>query len=610
MTPSLALRCELKADESLPSWISRLAVHNGVETAREFCLDIGLTFQACVDGRPNALAKLYALTGTSIPALEHASIKPAGTEYDVGGQRFARSMLRRSNVHVCPICIDQDLYGSHRADEAAYGRLEWLLTVFRSCPYHHCAIVSLVQSTRPQTHDFARHMREAGAGLVCVEERIVPRQPSSLEAYVRARLANRPTGADWLDSLAMHAVITTCEMLGLVITLGADVKMKTLSDQALHDAGRAGFDIARHGHRAVLDCMANISRRHPYNRSGRQGPATVFGPFYRTMVAGRRTDAFEPVRELIREHVVTTMPVGPGDQILGKPVERRVWHSLVTAARESNRHPMRLRKGLEAAGLLEPGHEHLSDHFVLLDAERIAPFLKSYGRGLSVNKAYQHINSGRTQFDLLAGHGLVRPYVVHRGSRNDDRATYTPADLDAFICRLREGAVPVEQTDLQRRTIPQAAKRMRCSSVDIVTLILNRKLRWTGYLRDVPGYLGVVVDIPELDTLRNTIDLGGVPVKKAIKILRTTVYVMHGLIREGYFSLRTVHDPRAWMPYDIIDRAELDHFNATYISVYQLSKTFDIHHSRIFREMADIPPAITKAQVGATFYRRDKIPNF
>lgn len=610
MKPTLALRCDLKVDESLPSWISRLALHNGVETAREFCLDMGLTFQACVDGCPDALAKLTALTGTSIQTLEHACIKPAGTEYDVGGQRFARSMLRRSNVHVCPICIDQDLYGSHQAGEAAYGRLEWLLTVFRSCPYHHCAIVSLVQSTRPQTHDFALHMREANADIDCIEERIVPRRPSGLEAYVRARLANRPTGADWLDSLAMHAAITTCEMLGIVRTHGADVKTKTLSDQALHDAGRTGFDIARHGESAILELMADISRQHPYNRSGRQGPATVFGPFYRTMVTGRRADAFEPIRDLIREHVITTMPVGPGDQILGKPVERRVWHSLVTAARESNRHPMRLRKGLEAAGLLEPGHERLSDHFVLLDAERIAPFLETYARGLSANKAHKYMNCGPKQFELLTAHGYVRPYIVHRGGRDDDRATYAPADLDAFINHLRASAVPVQQTDLRRRTIPKAAKRLRCSSAEIVKHIINKQLRWVGCLDDVRGYLSLVVDVYELDALRNSTDVGGVPVNNAIKILRTAYYVMHGLIREGYFKRRTVRDPRAWKPYDVNERAELDKFNTTYISIYQLSKLHDVHHSRIMKEMANIKPAITKAQVGATFYRRDMIPKF
>ncbi|UIY45319.1 TniQ family protein [Methylobacterium radiotolerans] len=584
-----------------------MAAHNGAETAREFCLDMGFTFQACVDGRPDALVKLSALTGTPIQTLKRACIKPVGTEYDVSSQRFSHAMLRRMNVHVCPICVDQDQVGQARVDIAPYGRLEWLLTVFRACPYHHCAIVNLVQSRRMQTHDFARHMGEMNAGGVCVEERIIPRHPSNLEAYVRARLANRPTGADWLDGLAMHVVITTCEMLGIVMTLGADVKSRALTEGMLHDGGHAGFEIARHGQQAVLDVMADLNRQHHANKTVRRGPATVFGLFYRTMLAGRRSDAFEPVREIIREHVITTTPVGPGDHILGKPVQRRVWHSIVTAARESNRHPMRLRKGLGSAGLLEPGHENLSNHFVLLDAERISPFLETYARGLSANKAFIYINCNRQQFDALADHGVIQPFVAHRGGRSDKRPTYSTRDLDFFIKQLRSGAVPIVKTDLRRKTISAAAKRLRCSSVEIVKLILDKKLCWKGYLPDVPGYFGTLVDVDELHALRNATTCDGLLIKEVAKILKTKEIVIRRLIREGYLTPRTVRDHRVWMPYLVIDYDNIEYFNRTYISFHALRQQFGTNNVSVANIMVDVEPAITRSQVGATFYRRDAI---
>src|SRR3546814_5063239 len=62
--------------------------------------------------------------------------------------------------------------------------------------------------------------------------------------------------------------------------------------------------------------------------------------------------AYDPVREVIRQHIIETMPVGPSDHIFSIPVEARRVHSIRSAAQEAGAHPKRLRKLLHAAGYI------------------------------------------------------------------------------------------------------------------------------------------------------------------------------------------------------------------------------------------------------------------
>ena len=80
--------------------------------------------------------------------------------------------------------------------------------------------------------------------------------------------------------------------------------------------------------------------------------------------------AFDPLRDLVGDFIRTRFPVGPGDIVFGKPVERRVLHSIRTLSKETGLHPKRLRKLLEAAGALPDGSADLADGNYLFDAQR------------------------------------------------------------------------------------------------------------------------------------------------------------------------------------------------------------------------------------------------
>lgn len=614
MTARLALTCQLAADESLSSFISRLAVRNRVSSAQDFCLDMGLTFQDCIDGDQTALTKLATLTGVSLEALEWGTLRRDGHAFRLRAERLSKASVRRSRIYVCPCCLQDDIGAlGETAEPAPYGRTEWLLAVFRSCPTHACALVEIADALLrgPSTlHDFALHLRGLESKIAELATATIPRAPSRLESYTRDRLNGVATDASWLDGLDLHAAITTCEMLGALATLGATVKTKTLSQEAWHQAGDAGCRIARSGEAGVRAVFSDVQRVHPIGRSGREGPNTVFGFFYEWLANDQKAPAFEPVRDLMRRHIIETMPVGPGDVVIGQPVEKRILHSIWTASQETGRHPKRLRKVLTAAGFIGEDHKGYPDHLVLFDAERAQTFLDADQDCIPLKQVETYLNTGRVHARILAEQGFIKPFVSHIGGRDKRRASYATADLDAFLANLLEGAEPVSVAQDPAHTIPAAAKRANCTAAEIVRLILGKKLAWVGQLQNAVGYLSVLVDVPEIKRHVHGPAYEGVTARAAEKILGTTTAVVASLIRHGYLPRRTVINPINRCPVELIDLMDLEKFCDSYVSLSQICKAKNLSPRIVADRLKGVSPAFGKPEVPATFYRRVSIPDF
>ena len=609
MSPPLSLRCELAADESVPSWVSRLAMCNGVASAREFCLDMGLTFQACIDGEPAALAKLCALTGTPVHALERASIKPDGKDFLLRGERISKLMLRRLRMRACPVCVLQDFEATECTGEPApYGRTTWQLSVFRTCPRHGCALIDTAEGARKTLHDFAWHFRDRRAEMARCADAGLRRRPSCLERYVDDRLEGRPTGAPWLDRLELHAAVATCEMLGVSVTLGGAARIKDLSDDALHRAGDVGCTAAFGGEGAIRNALSDVYGRHDFKSSRWEGASGIYGHLYKSLAFTRQEAAFEPVRDILHRHIVETMPVGPGDIVLGRVVERRVNHSIVTAARETGRHSKRLRKVLATAGLIRADHADLPDFAVIFSAEQARPVLADDADSLTFSEVATYLGTGAVQTSLLVDHDFIRPHVDYRGGQNERRGCYARKDLDAFLARLVEGAEPVDAAPKSLFSIPSAAIRARCSGVDVIRLILEKKLTRLARNTSVAGYFAVLVDPGEIKYRLDHGIEGGVTVGVARSLLWTTTPVVKALIEEGYLRARSI--PHKLYPKNIyiIERNVIEDFHREFVLISELSKLNHRRYCNISRALSDIEPAFVIGNARTRFYRRDSIP--
>lgn len=610
MRPRLAIRCDLIADESVPSWVSRLAACNRVRSANEFCLDMGLKFQACANGRPEALVKLSKLTGTSLDALERASIVQSGQNFMLRGERFTKRMLRRLKVRVCPSCLNTDLeVAAATRAHAIYGRTLWQLSVIRTCPIHTCALVPIADSAAHARHDFTLNLRDHQKRIRELAQRPIPQHPSALEAYVMDRLDRRPTGAPWLDHLDLNIAIATCELLGASMTLGATADISTLSDTELHGIGHAGFEVARTGEAGIRAALSQMQASYVSRRTGRTGPRAVFGPIYWSVAHKNRDPGFGPVRDLLRRHIIETMPVGPGDVVLNHRVEKRVLHSIRTAARETGRHPKRLRKILAAAGLIASDHSKYSSRNVLFDAEAARHLLGESDNKISIAAIASYLGSDRRQANMLIRGGYIRPRIDHSGKHDTHRKTYAKRDLDALFGDIYRRAHVTKTYDEPICDVLRAASNSGIPAVDILALIQQGKLSWIGRKPGPTGYPSVLVDSSEIKRIVWGSGSEGVTMADATASLATSRSVVVALVREGYLSQSAASRPASSRGLRMVDRQSLEEFQRTYVSFTELCRTRKLRYTDIIDRLKDTPPAIDRTSVGATYYLRERLPD-
>lgn len=125
---------QLGVGETPASFASRLATLNGL-SAREFCLDMGTTFQKVVDGVPEALAAVAYLGSADAGALtDNAFVKTADRRFLHRGQELTRDNLRRATVVVCPNCLAEDIASAGRLvpPVAACQRARWQISALKT----------------------------------------------------------------------------------------------------------------------------------------------------------------------------------------------------------------------------------------------------------------------------------------------------------------------------------------------------------------------------------------------------------------------------------------------------------------------------------------------
>jgi hypothetical protein len=331
--------------------------------------------------------------------------------------------------------------------------------------------------------------------------------------------------------------------------------LKRLTDQAWRVAGGVGFDIFADGQAGVEAFLEDLRRTYPYSGAGTEGPQAVFGRIYQVLEFGQEDKAFDPLRDLVGNFIRTRFPVGPGNVVFGKPVERRTLHSVRTLSIETKLHPKRLRKLLEAANLLPEGSGDLANGNCLFDAQRGSSVAREAATAsLSVRKAGEYLNAPRVQRDMLYRTGLIIPRV--HGSDHGAADQFAPEDLDAFLDRLLDGAKPGEAAGAGQADIPDAAKQCCCASEEIVRLILDRKVARKWRLASERGYMSVLVDVEEIRALVRGPDHGGFTGEALQDRLLTADRVIRKLIAGGHLKTETMINPINRCPTVIVTAEE------------------------------------------------------
>ncbi|GEP01725.1 TniQ family protein [Methylobacterium haplocladii] len=597
------------AGEAPTSLASRLAQLHLTEDAgaRTFCTDMGIDFGKVVDGQPGALTALADLSGADPAMLAADAFRRVPEGHLFRGERFSKSSLVRTSLRFCPACLLDDCSGASKPEAAAYGRTIWSIASIRTCPLHGMEIFDAGPITPPsKTHDFAQVMKPLLPDLGAMADRATRRSASGLELYVLGRLAGAVGNAPWLDGLPLHVGMAICETIGTVDRFGREVRANKLSESEWADAGESGFRIACRGEAGIREFMKDLLRTYPYSRSATEGPQAVLGRFFTFLAFGVPHPDFDVVRDLVSDFMIEHMPFGPGDIIFGKPIERRVLHSVRSASQEIEVHPKRLRKVLHAAGVLTNEQMELPYGNATFDAAAAAQILTDAVDGLFMTEIEPYLGAGRVQTKLLVDSGLVAPMFP---KRPDLDHLFRRRDLDAFLERMFVDAVPVEDPDEDMADVKKAVKRVCCSTIEIVRLVLDRKLSWVGRRTSERGFAALLVRVSEIrSVLRGSMD-GWLTAKTIETTMRTNTKVVRSLIDLGYLRTEEIVSPLNRCPIRVVGQTVFDEFRQEYATLFEAMETTGIHFLKIQKRLTAIgvEPAIRREEVGAAFYRRSDL---
>jgi hypothetical protein len=409
--------------------------------------------------------------------------------------------------------------------------------------------------------------------------------------------------------MPFYAAVRLCETVGAVIVKGIGTGFRGLTDDEWWQAGKEGFDLLADGPHGIRDLLGQFAASF-WDRKGSARGKAWLGRLHEWLNNEVAQDAsYEPVRTIIRDHLIETLPLGPGDEILGQPVtERRLW-SVHSAAREIGAHPKRLRTLLAESGFI-PGNKDLTDDRATFPADQKAEAFLARVRGaMPVLKARTYINAPRVQFAILFDAGVIQPFIRGGTETLKDHA-FAKADLDDFLARLLIDAADATEADDDLVDIPTCPRHARCTVDDVVRLILDRRLSRIRRRPDVSGFLSVLVDPAEVRSLIHHHSSEYVSLEEVELTTPWSDKSIKGLLDYGCLPFEVIQNSYNHLTQRVVKRSELERFMSTYVSLMGLGEERGEHFLAVKRwlERQGVQPAFPPDQVAITMYRRADIP--
>lgn len=594
-------------DRECPSdYASRLATRTYRDHMRDFCRDFGIDPQAVIDGKPEAVTALADLTGVSQDDLLRESFARAGRRrvFLHKEQDLLGSSLSRNQIRMCPACMAEDIERLDcRVAARPHRRSTWMIRGVRTCRRHGMALAEVGRLEAPNVmHDSSRAIAEAIHRVPSLVDGATLRAPSPFELYIVSRI-DGAASKSWLDELPLYAGLQLCFVAGAVALHGPTVTLDNLDADEAWECEAAGFNVADKGAAGIRSFLDELQAPFRSRRSS-AGPKVMYGRLYDWLAHESEDRVYDPVRDVILEHAVETLPFGPGDTLFGRDVGIRRLHSVHTAAEEFAVHPKRLRKALRKAGLAGKDSDSMIDDRVVADPEQVAALAKELKEAMNMTAARAYLNVPRPHDEGLVHAGLIKPMIEKPRGRAGMHYTFRKEDLDAFLEKLFEKEDPALSGDPAFETLLMTAKRCCCPVMDVVRLVLDGKLTRVGRDPAERGFLSVLVDPGELREKTKLADHGGLSLREVEHGLKASTDVVKALIEHGHLPARTAVNPVNRCPQTIVMPEDLAAFKETYVSLMNLAKERGEHFSRVIKQLdrSGILPVFDPDVIGARFY--------
>lgn len=596
---SLQRTVPYRPGESVLSFGSRLGAANG-RPLHAFLRDMGLHSGALARGDENEVARLARLGRVHSASLMSSAVIRTEAGFTVCGERLQRGMIPFNMSRVCPSCIREDVEnGEGPVETRAYYRSTWAISLVRTCPRHSATLVTIEALPRGHHHqDIASLVRHGLEQVASAEPEAIA--PSGLEEYLQQRLDGTAPADDFLASLPLYVAARLSEMIGGMILFGKNFHSGKLAPRDWLDAGREGFVVTAGGADGIREFLSQGFGN--YLRSQRNvGGKVLFGTLHTWLLQSSKNPDYDPVRELVREHVVDTLPIGPGEALLG-PVTRRRWHSLHSAALEYGVHPKRLRKLLHEAGHITDAEMDLSDGRVLLEVEKVRDFLESVAASLIGEDARRYVVASRVQWDILTREGFVKPMIP---ATDASQSAYSRRDLDDFLTAV---AYSTGASGTHLRHPSTAARIALCTLADVLRMLMERRLKEVAIARIQRGFAAVLVNPAEVRSLLPKKETRFLSQNEARKRMGITGRTLTRLVAAGHVPSTLAKVPGAHHPVRAIKPEDADAFPMRYVTLPEITEAMGFGLAyRLGRKALDemgIYPVFDPVEVGCRIYER------
>lgn len=376
---------------------------------------------------------------------------------------------------------------------------------------------------------------------------------------------------------------------------------KDLSVGERFEAGRVGFDVLSDGDEGLRRLFSEFQR----NASVEADTAGLLSTFGRIYVSMSQWDdlAYDPLRSVLRQHIVETLPFGPGEVVLGHEVKERRIHSARTVAPELGLAQVTAHKRLRLIGVLDEATKNMPWSQSTFDARLHADAVRRLGSALQRADAGRYLGLKRVYED-------VSPILDMVGSMNLDKTNlidqvFAKEDIDAFLASIL-GKASSGPAGPGFDPIAKAARRVRTSIANVLDMIMKGEITDIRLSPDHNGIMSLMVrkqDIfPTLVARRSWVTLTAGA--KAINMRESTLSAL--------VNAKII--PSQGLSPMMLKLDDLEAFTRTYASRWEVAREYrnlrgPKNRFSITKAIASagLKPAFDETRTSYKYYRRDTV---
>ncbi len=593
--------------ETVASYCSRLSAACGYRHARSFGYDLGFRFQGLANGDMEELQKFASVLERPSSFLTKGLVVGENRMISIAGQSLTRALVQRQRLRYCPLCIreDENLSGGRRGFRA-YGRIDWLLTPIRACRIHGVQLATSEIITKPVfIHDFAANLREEMENNETYGSSCVSAQIDSLQEYVEAKLCGTHGNAPWLDTFPLYVAVRLCETVGATERLGRRFKNNQIDELEWSRCAGTGFDILSSGEESFRGHLHHLLK-HFYKSNGDIGGRAVFGRLYEMLAHETSDTAYDPIRSIMRDVALNSLPLGPGDDFFG-PVTERKLHSVQSASKHFDIHPKRLRKLLVNSNLIKAEDKTKTFERILLKAETMERFVWEAKTSLDVPEAKAYLGASRMQFETLVKSGILKPHArldVEGDKLAPVNRRFTLHDMDELHLRLR--AAVTTGADEGMSTLEEAVQKAGCKLTEILEQLLAKRLTKVGWVKDQVGLAAIRLDVDEIKEATIGDQHGCLSFREVTRLIPASSKIVKALAEAGHLPIVQRRNPVKRNLQNVVEPVALENFIDEFVSLGNLATSRRTRTWSLERKLdtAGIRPVFRAAEM--PFYRRSE----